>query len=387
MLFQPVLPPRPVSSDPANYPGGAASRLIAAAGQRAAAAAAAPAPAATPAADAELAPRPVRALQPGEPPSGLGSGQNPGAAGRGHRRSTFLAGYRRQVAWMTVLTVLLLATAAGTAVALVRRPAPGSHGSQPPARSAGPGVAALARAAALRASAAQWVNRYVSHSVTIGCDTIMCAALKSAGANPANLLMLGSSTPDPLGADVVVVTPDLQAQFRQRLASEYAPAVLSKFGSGRDQIAVRAVAADGAAAYRLALSRDVAARDVLGTQLIGNSKITLPPSAKTQLATGQVDPRLLIPLPALASQQPVRVLGFYGRAPGASSGVPLTGVRLAGYDRQAGLTPGAYLRWILSFLRSQQSDYRAATVTTALSHGQTVVSVRFALPNVFGLLH
>ncbi len=288
---------------------------------------------------------------------------------------------------MTALTVLLLATAAGTLVALVRHPVPGPQGSRPAAQSAGPGVAALAGAAAVRASAAQWVDRAVSHSAIIGCDTIMCAALEKAGVASSNLLVLQANAPDPLGADVVVVTSALQAQFRQRLASEYAPAVLASFGSGSQRVAVRVIAPDGAAAYRLALSRDIAGRDVLGTQLIGNGKVTLPAQAKTQLAAGQVDPRLLITLPALAYEHPVRVLGFYGRAAGASSGIPLTGVRLAGYDRQAGLTPGAYVRWMRSFLRTQRSQYRAASVTTASSHGQTVVSVWFALPNPIGLLH
>ncbi|HEX9066747.1 MAG TPA: hypothetical protein VF843_16680 [Streptosporangiaceae bacterium] len=305
----------------------------------------------------------------------------------GTHRGRFLGSYRRQVAWMTVLTVLLLATAAGTTVALMRRsPAGAAQGSSQAGRP-GSGGAAIDRAAAVRAAAAQWVAADVSRSSIIACDTMMCSALVKAGVASSDLLPLTATAPDPLGAGVLVTTRALRAQFRGRLESEYAPAVLASFGTGPDQIAVRVIAADGAAAYRTALGRDVAARDVLGTQLIGNGKVVLPAQAKNELAAGQVDPRLLITLPALAYEHPVRVLGFYGRAPGASSGVPFTGARLAGFDPRAGLAPKAYLRWMLAFLRSQRSVYRAASLTTTSSHGQTVVLVRFALPNPIGLLH
>jgi hypothetical protein len=215
----------------------------------------------------------------------------------------------------------------------------------------------------------------------------MCAALAKAGVPSADLLPLKPSAPDPLGADVVVVTPVLQSQFGSRLSSEYAPSVLASFGAGRAKVAVRLVAQYGAAAYRLALARDLAARELVGTQLIGNKRIALPAAAKTELAAGQVDPRLLITLPALAGKHPIRVLSFDDRAPGASSGIPLAGVVLAGTDQRSGLSPHAYLRWLTSFLRSQQSLYRAASVHATSRAGHQVVSVRFARPNPIGLLH
>ena len=221
----------------------------------------------------------------------------------------------------------------------------------------------------------------------IGCDAVMCADLSNAGVPSADLLVIKGTAPDPLGSDLVVATPAVQSQFGSRLSTEYAPTVLASFGSGQDRVAVRVIAPDGADAYQLALSRDLAARELRGTQLIGNQQIALPPSAKTELAAGQVDPRLLITLPALAHQHAVRVLGFYDRAPGASSGVPLSGVLLSGADPRSGLSAHAYLRWLLSFLRSQQSLYRAAAIATTTRHGHPVVSVRFARPNPIGLLH
>jgi hypothetical protein len=221
----------------------------------------------------------------------------------------------------------------------------------------------------------------------IGCDEVMCADLSAAGVPSADLVVIRPTAGDPLGSDLVVATPAVQSQFGSRLSTEYAPMVLASFGSGHDRVAVRVIAPDGAAAYQLALSRDLAARELMGTQLIGNKQIALPPSAQTELAAGEVDPRVLITLPALAQRHAVRVLGFYDRAPGASSGVPLSGVLLAGNDPQSGLSAQAYLRWLLSFLHSQQSLYRAAAVATTSRHGQMVVSVRFARPNPIGLLH
>ena len=281
---------------------------------------------------------------------------------------------------MVLLSVLVLITAAGTLVALIRHP--GGHG-----RGAQRGLAALSGAAAARASAAQWVSSQVSRSDMIGCDAVMCADLLKAGVPSSDLLVLRSTAPDPLGADVLVATPLLQSHFGSRLRTEYAPTVLASFGRGPARVDVRLVANYGAAAYNLALRRDLAARRTVGHQLIGNRRIALPSAAENELATGKVDPRLLITLPALAAKHPIRILAFFDRPPGASSGVPLAGVKLSGTDRKARMLPSAYLRWLTSFLRKQQSVYRAATVTAATHHGHRVVSVRFTWPSPIGLLH
>jgi hypothetical protein len=249
------------------------------------------------------------------------------------------------------------------------------------------GGAALAAATTSRVATAKWVAREVSRSAIIGCDTVMCGVLVRAGVPSADLLVIRPDRQDPLGADVIVATPALRSQFGARLSTTYAPAVLASFGSGGSRIEVRVIAAYGAGAYQLALNRDLAARELLGTQIVGNSRIALPADAQTELAAGQVDPRLLITLPALAQQHPIRVMAFYDRAPGASSGVPLSGVELAGSDPRAGLPARSYLRWLVNFLRSQRSVFRAAHITTAWQAGRAVVFVRFARPNPIGLLH
>ena len=290
------------------------------------------------------------------------------------------SGGRRQVLWMVSLSVLVLVTAVGTVVALMRQSAGDRQGAQQ-------GLAALSGAAAARAAAAQWVSNQVSRSEMIGCDAVMCTDLLKAGVPSSDLLVLRSAVPDPFGADVLVATPILQSKFGTRLRTEYAPAVLASFGQGPARVDVRLVANYGAAAYNLALRRDLAARRTVGSQLIGNRRIALPSAAEFDLAAGKVDPRLLITLPALAAKHPIRILAFFDRPPGASSGVPLAGVKLSGTDPKAGMLPSAYLRWLTSFLRSQQSVYRAASVSATTRHGHRVVSVRFTWPAPIGLLH
>jgi len=332
--------------------------------------------------------------RPTQPQAGRGVRHGRSRAGLGMAAGP---GYRRHLAWMAALTVLLFVTAAGTTVALLRqhgggKPAVGGGAGARGAGGAGgaggwSGVTALAAAADSRAAAARWVSREITRGAIIGCDTVMCDALIKSGVPSADLLVITPSSQDPLGVDVVIATAVLESQFGSRLSTEYAPAVLASFGTGKTRVQVREVAAYGASAYRLALNRDLAARELLGTQLIGNKRIALPVGAKTEFAAGQVDPRLLITLPALAQRHPIRVLAFYDRAPGASSGVPLAGVRLAGWDPEAGLPAHAYLRWLVSFLRSQRSVYRAADVATTWRHGRAIVSVRFARPNPIGLLN
>jgi hypothetical protein len=307
------------------------------------------------------------------------------------------SGARRHLAWLAALTVLVLLTAAGTTVALLGQRAAheqaGRGGRSNAVAAGGSGKAlsaggtALVGAAASRAATAKWVAREISRSAIIECDTVMCGALIKAGVPSADLLAIRPDRQDPLGADIIVATPVLRSQFGARLSTTYAPAVLGSFGSGGSRIDVRVIAAYGANAYQLALNRDLAARELLGTQIVGNSRIELPAEAQTELAAGQVDPRLLITLPALAQQHAIRVIAFYDRAPGASSGVPLSGVKLAGSYPQAGLTSRSYLRWLVNFLRSQRSVYRAAHIAAAWQQGRAVVFVRFARPNPVGLLH
>jgi hypothetical protein len=155
----------------------------------------------------------------------------------------------------------------------------------------------------------------------------------------------------------------------------YAPEILASFGSGQARIDVRAVAPDGAAAYRVALAADLQARREGGAQLLRNPRITFSVSARAQLLAGQVDARLLITLDPLAASEPVQIDAFLADDPGASPGLPLGEVQLSA-------APGPAQR-ILAFFRAQRPPYLAARAALTSSGG---ITVQFAAPAPLGLL-
>jgi hypothetical protein len=261
--------------------------------------------------------------------------------------------------------------------------APVALRSQPssPSQSAPPSSNSLQAAAATRQAAAQWIVAQVGPSAIVACDPAMCAALQASGIAASRLLVLGTSAPDPLGSDLVVATPALRSQFGARLASVYAPAVIASFGSGAGRIDIRAVAPDGTAAYDSALAADLSARIAAGRQLIGNRHVSMPAAAKAVLRAGQVDPRLLDMIAALAAQQPLRILSFSDSSPGAGAAIPLRGAELA--PAHAGEHAAARLRTMLSFLRAQRLPFLPMQADLI---GKSALSVEYAAPSPLGLL-
>ncbi len=252
-------------------------------------------------------------------------------------------------------------------------------------RSPGPVKAVRTKSANAAQMAADWVSQQVSRNVTVACDPVMCAALEARGVPTARLLVLRGDAPTPLGAGVVVVTPTIRSQFGSRLDSQYAPSVIAGFGSGLSQVEVQVVAPDGAAAYRAELLQDRAARKEAGTQLLANTQIRGTPQARTQLAAGAVDSRLLILLPALAAAHPIQVRAFGDSGPGAGPDIPLCTADLSGSGRAASMTDAAYQSWLISFVRPQLAHFAGSVVVVRLG-GRTVVHVQFSRPSPLGLL-
>jgi hypothetical protein len=322
---------------------------------------------------AEQPPQPLPARQP-PPRQPLSREKHLPGHGTARRR----AGLRVPVI-LAVVAVLVIA--AIVAVILSQQGSGAAAGDA--ARPGGQG--AFRQAAAARSQAARWVSRQVSRSAIVACDPAMCAALHADGLAAASLLELSSTAADPLGADVVVATPAIRAQFGARLASVYAPAVLARFGAGTAQIDVRVVAPGGAAAYRTALSQDVLARKRVAAQLLGNRRIQVSPAARAELTAGQVDARLLLMLPALANIHPVQVLAFGDAGPGADLDLPLTSAELAGSDHPKAMSQAGYVSWLETFLRGQRPPYNSV-VSTVQVQGQPVVDVQFAMPGPLGLI-
>jgi hypothetical protein len=286
---------------------------------------------------------------------------------------------RRAAGRLVVLGLALIVIGSVAAVAA-------EHFSRPP-------TAQAAARAAVRAQAAAWVAGQVSPDVTVSCDAVMCAALKTHGFPAGKLVMLGPASPDPVPSDVVVETATVRALFGSSLAITWAPAVLASFGSGPGAITVRVVAPHGAAAYQTSLNADLAARKRSGAALLNDSRITVSAAARSQLVAGQVDSRLLAALAALAGHQPVDIVQFGSLGPGASPGVPLRFADLAESVPAADMDTAAYMRAVWAVLSGADARIRPArAVSGTLQHQavsgtlqrQAVLRVEFTAPSPLG---
>jgi hypothetical protein len=290
--------------------------------------------------------------------------------------------WRRRAA--VVLTVAFLVAglavssrvlASGSASAARHEAAQGDHFAGAPRQNA-----AVGRAAAL------WVTRQVSRSAMVACDPGMCRALREQGFPAGNVLVLGSRAEGLRYCDLVVATQAVRDLAGSGLQLQDAPAVIASFGSGEERIDVRAVAGGGARAYRAALAADWAARRTAAAELVKSPRIQAKGGARLDLLAGKVDSRLLITLAALAVSYPVRVVMFGDSGPGASAGVPMREMEIAG----AG-DPGkrhSELRRIRSFVLMQHAVFQPARVSQVrLAPGGTALLIEFGAPDPLGLLH
>lgn len=273
---------------------------------------------------------------------------------------------RRAVARLVMLGLAVIVVGS-LAAAAVR------HFSRPPA--------ALA---AVRAQAAAWVAEQVSPDATVSCDAMMCAALKAHGFPAGKLVMLGPASPDPVPSDVVVQTAAVRALFGSSLATGWAPAILASFGSGPGAITVRVVAPHGAAAYQASLNADLAGRKRSGAALLHHARITVSATARSQLASGQVDSRLLAALAALAGHQPVDIIRFGSLGPRASPGVPLRFADLAESVLAAHMDAAAYMRAAWAVLSAADPRIRPARALSGTLQHQDVLQVEFTAPSPLG---
>jgi hypothetical protein len=249
--------------------------------------------------------------------------------------------------------------------------------AQAPART--PGMVPVGQAVVARGQAAAWAASQVSGGAIMACDPAMCAVLAEHGIAAGSLLVLRPGAADPLGSDVVLATAAVRAMFGARLVSVYAPELLASFGTGPARIDIRAVAPDGAAAYRAASASDLRTRRLAGSQLLRDTRIAFGPAARAQLAAGQVDARLLTTLDTLAASEPIRVTAFLDAGPGAGPGVPLRAAELTARNATAGK--------ILAFFRAQRPPYLLARAAIAAGPGgESVLTVQFAAPAPLGLL-
>lgn len=317
---------------------------------------------------------------------GRPAAQSPGAPGPvvpdlgapGQQR-TVRPARRWRLAGLVIAVVVLAAVA--TLILVVGSPSKATRtGNRPPAN-------LVTVEAAVRSAAVAWVTSQVSRDTAIACDAPTCSDLAQHGFPAGNLNTLPSTAPDPYGSQLIIATAGIRSQFGAKLAAVFAPEVLASFGSGASQIDIRLIAPDGIAAFRSALSADEQARKSSGAQLLGNKRITAASTARTALASGDVDARLLTTLAFLAIEEPIDIVGFGSQAPGASPGVPLRTVDLAQTDPASRVGGSAYLRQLVSALHRQVPPYRPMSIAVVqLADGQSVLQVQFGAPTLFGLL-
>ena len=180
----------------------------------------------------------------------------------------------------------------------------------------------------------------------------------------------------------IQVTACVRAQYGGRLASVYAPAVIASFGSGNAMIDIRSVFPGGTTKYRAVQRSALRTRKAADAQLLTNSQITLSATARAQLRSGDIDPRVPLLIVAMAAAHPVHIVDFGGRSPGGGPASLLRSVDLATADSSADLTRTAYLAWMRAFIGVQRAQYRPAwSQQVTLRTGQTVLRIGYDAPS------
>jgi hypothetical protein len=280
------------------------------------------------------------------------------------------AGRRRLV--LAVSALVAMALGAGVTLAFTQRETGTSQASTHTQN-------AIQLAQADRQQAAGWIAREVASNIVVGCDLEMCNQLQKSGFPGARLMQLQPTSPDPLGAQLVVATPVIRNQFGTRLASVYAPLVIASFGTGAERVDIRFIAPDGSKAFEAQLATDRKNRITAGEQLLANDHVQASAGARQALLAGRVDPRLLVTLGTLAGLMPIQLVAFDDPSPGASSDVPLRGAEL-------GAAAATGLPAMVAFLKAQQDQYAPAVASiTQIANGQHVVTVRYDAPGPMGL--
>ena len=297
-----------------------------------------------------------------------------------HARSLSARALRQRV----LLIAAVLTTAAVASVVAIPRAFHQNFLARHKAASSLPlGAATLARD-----EAASWIRDWVSISAVVACDPLMCRALEARGIPPASLLELRPGAANPLLASVIVDSPQVRGLLGGSYLGRYAPAAIAGFGSGNAGISIRVIAPRGAASYLSALHADVAARKAWAGALLQSKNLVMPAAARTLVAAGRVDPRLLVDLASLVSRRQVSIVAFGGGAPGATPGVAqLRSVEVSGAGNAMDRSPAAQMRWISRYLHGQQGDYLPASVRkVSLPAGGPGLRIQFTAPSPLGLL-
>ena len=341
-----------------------------------------PPQAATLAVDDQAPNSPAVPVEAPEPPQRV-AGPNSQRDGPGHKAEHAqrrIGHVRRRWRVTALLASILLIGGAGGLILILSRPGPS------PGRSAGGHAGSsqgLAAEAAARRQAVTWILQQVSRATVVSCDSQVCTDLAQRGFT--NLETLGPESTDPLGSTLVVATAAVRALFGRRLASVYAPAVLASFGSGNAKVEIRMNYPGGTAGYDAALGPDLQARKTQDAELLTNSHLRVSATARAQLLSGDVDPRLPALLAAMTQKYPVQIVDFGDQSPGGGPASLLRSMDLATHVGATHVAARAYIRWMQELDNTQWAEYRpASSEVVTLPAGQTVLRIAFDAPSPLG---
>jgi hypothetical protein len=279
---------------------------------------------------------------------------------------------------VTAAVVVLAGVTGVVAVGLAKSPA--STRPRHPAPKPNP---AIALTAANERAAATWLAAQVSSATTVACDPAMCGDLTAAGFPAAreSALELGGSLPATAG--MVVATPVIQSEASAELAAR-APLVLASFGTGAARVQVRAFGAGTGATYLAAVRHQMAASGKTGRGLLRNRRLHLFGAARAEVASGRVDPRLLVVLGRLAAAYPIDVTAFGDSGPGAGWPSQLRSVSIDGLVRGTGRHKVSNVRAVLRLLHGQRAPYRASVRQQQSAGGRVMLIIQFPAPSLSG---
>ena len=115
--------------------------------------------------------------------------------------------------------------------------------------------------------------------------------------------------------------------------------------------------------------------------MLTNNRIKLSATARAQLRSGDIDPRLPELIALMVHYHPLQIVDFGGQSPGGGPASLLRSLDLATANPPAHLTPTAYINWMRSFIRAQRSKYHPALSLVTLPGGQTVLRIGYGTPS------
>ena len=115
---------------------------------------------------------------------------------------------------------------------------------------------------------------------------------------------------------------------------------------------------------------------------MANSHVAVSPSARAQLLSGTVDPRLPALLAIMAEIHPVAVVDFAGQPAGAGTADLLRSVDLATEVGAAHLSPADYVSWMKAFISAQRAQYLPASMGLVIAPtGQPALRISYSAPS------